>query len=180
MFERFTKEARSTVIQAQAEARALAHRTVGPEHVLLGLLDGDGPAAHAMRDHGVWPVALRTAVARRSGTGPLDAEALRTLGIDLDAVREAVEESFGEGALDAPPGRFRKGHIPFTKESKKALELSLRHALRLKSSEINSGHILLGVLHDDDFASVLVLKKMGVDVDALRADVTRLLGADAA
>ncbi|MFI0349488.1 Clp protease N-terminal domain-containing protein [Actinomadura sp. 9N407] len=180
MFERFTKEARAAVIQAQAEARALSHRTIGPEHVLLGLLDGEGPAAQALRDHGVWPVGLRTAIGRRGGTGPLDAEALRSLGIDLDAVREAAEESFGEGALDAPPGRFRKGHIPFSKEAKKALELSLRHAIRLKHKEINGGHILLGILHDEDFASVLVLSEMGVDVAALREDVTRRLAADAA
>ncbi|MEW2355060.1 Clp protease N-terminal domain-containing protein [Spirillospora sp. NPDC029432] len=180
MFERFTKEARNSVVQAQAEARALAHRNIGPEHVLLGLLDGDGPAAHVLRDHGVWPVALRTAVARRSGTGPLDAEALRTLGIDLDAVREAAEETFGEGALDAPAGRFRKGHIPFTKEAKKALELSLRHAVRLKHTRIACGHILLGLLHDGESAPAQILTDMGVNVDGLRGDITRVLDADAA
>jgi ATP-dependent Clp protease ATP-binding subunit ClpA len=170
MFERFTKEARAAVTGTQEECRATAGDRIGTAHLLLALLHGDGPAARA----------LRAAVARRAGTADIDAEALRTLGIDLDAVREAAESSFGEGALDAPAGRFRKGHIGFDPKSKKALELALRHAVRLRHNRIGGGHILLGLLHDDDTEAVRVLTAEGVDVAALRADVTRLTAAEAA
>ncbi|GAA3940048.1 Clp protease N-terminal domain-containing protein [Actinomadura viridis] len=180
MFERFTKEARGAVIGAQQEARALSSRTIGTEHLLLALLDGEGPAAEALRGQGLRAGPLRATVARRSGTGDLDADALRTLGIDLDAVRRAAEDSFGEGALDAPAGRFRKGHIPFTAESKKALELSLRHAVRLKHQRLGTGHILLGVLHDGGSEAARVLGAEGVDLASVRAEVTRLLEAEAA
>ncbi|XVQ13957.1 Clp protease N-terminal domain-containing protein [Spirillospora sp. CA-255316] len=180
MFERFTKEARAAVTAAQEECRATAGDKIGTAHLLLALLHGDGPAARALRGHGQELGALRAAVARGAGAGDIDAEALRTLGIDLDAVRQATESSFGEGALDAPAGRFRKGHIPFEPESKKALELALRHAIRLKHNRIGSGHILLGLLHDDGTEAVRVLTAEGVDVAALRADVTRLTAAEAA
>ncbi|GAA2408812.1 Clp protease N-terminal domain-containing protein [Actinomadura vinacea] len=180
MFERFTKAARAAVTGAQEECRATSGRKIGTGHLLLALLRGDGPAARALRGRGLEIGALRASVARRAGEGDLDAEALRTLGIDLDAVREAAEGTFGEGALDAPAGRFRKGHIPFAPESKKALELSLRHAIRLKHDRIDDGHILLGVLHDEKTEAVRVLVAEGVDVDALRADVTRLINAAAA
>ncbi|MDL4820529.1 Clp protease N-terminal domain-containing protein [Actinomadura sp. OS1-43] len=113
----------------------------------------------------------------------LDSGALRAIGIDLDAVREATEQTFGEGALDVPAGklqRYARGHIPFTPKAKKALELSLRHAVRLKQKEIRSGHLLLGLLQDEDFLSAKLAAEAGVDVAGLRADVTRLLTSEAA
>nr|WP_255218784.1 Clp protease N-terminal domain-containing protein [Actinomadura formosensis] len=125
----------------------------------------------------------RIARAGRPGGDALDPDALRAIGIDLDAVREATEQSFGEGALDVPaakPGRPRTGHLPFTPKAKKSLELSLRHALRLKQKQIGSGHVLLGVLHDDGFLSVRLATEAGADVEELRAHIRRLLTARAA
>ncbi|GAA1873484.1 Clp protease N-terminal domain-containing protein [Actinomadura bangladeshensis] len=185
MFERFTESARRAVTGAQAEARALHDRHIGTEHVLLSLVAADDAMGRTLREHGLAADDLRTRIARVNGTGGevLDSDALKSIGIDLDAVREATEESFGEGALDVPAGklhRYRKGHIPFTPKSKKALELSLRHAIRLKQREIGSGHILLGVLHDEDFLSVRLAAEAGVDVPRLREHVERLLTSEAA
>ncbi|SFN27183.1 Clp protease N-terminal domain-containing protein [Actinomadura madurae] len=182
MFERFTEGARRVVTGAQEQARALGTPFIGTEHLLLSLLDGDDATARVLTEHGVEASAIGRRIARK-GEDPLDPEALSTLGIDLDAVREATEEVFGEGALDVPAGRrrrFPKGHIPFTPRAKKALELSLRHAIRLKQKQIRSGHVLLGVLHDKEFMSVRILSEAGVDVAALRAHVERLLSAEAA
>ncbi|TDD70134.1 hypothetical protein E1293_35095 [Actinomadura darangshiensis] len=182
MFERFTEGARRVVTGAQEQARALGTPFIGTEHLLLSLLDGDDATAQALAGHGVEAAGIRERITRK-GEESLDPEALRTLGIDLDAVREATEEVFGEGALDVPAGRRHrasKGHIPFTPRAKKSLELSLRHAIRLKSKEIRSGHLLLGLLHDEEFMSVRLLTEAGVDVTALRADIDRLLTAEAA
>lgn len=185
MFERFTKDARHAVTGAQAEARELGDRHIGTEHVLLALAGGEGPVAEALREHGLTPDVLRDRIARRNagGDAALDSDALRAIGIDLDAVREATEETFGEGALDVPPGRlhrYQRGHIPFSAEAKKALELSLRHAIRLKQKQIRAGHILLGVLHDDGSAAARVVAESDVDVAELRDAVTHLLATKAA
>ncbi|MFA1548197.1 Clp protease N-terminal domain-containing protein [Actinomadura chokoriensis] len=184
MFERFTGPAREAVTGAQAEARSLRDHRIGTEHVLLSLLASDDAVGRALRERGLAAADLRARIARdRAGGDVLDPDALKSIGIDLDAIREATEQSFGEGALDAPAGkqnRYRRGHIPFTPKAKKALELSLRHALRLRQKQIGSGHLLLGVLHDDDFTSVRLAREAGVDVGALRADVERLLTAEAA
>jgi Clp amino terminal domain, pathogenicity island component len=45
MFERFTDQARATVVAAQVEARRLSHNYIGTEHILLGLLRDDDSAA---------------------------------------------------------------------------------------------------------------------------------------
>jgi ATP-dependent Clp protease ATP-binding subunit ClpA len=181
MFERFTKDARRVVVLAQEDARMLNHHHIGTEHLLLAFCAHDNALRGTLRAHGLEASDLRSRIVRHGGD-PLDPEALRTLGIDLDAVREATEEAFGEGALDAPPGRRGRptGHIPFTPQAKKALELSLRHAVRLKQKEIRSGHILLGLLHDKDFLAARLAAEAGADVASLRADITRLLTAEAA
>ncbi|MEV0666620.1 Clp protease N-terminal domain-containing protein [Actinomadura luteofluorescens] len=185
MFERFTADARQAVTGAQAEARALHDRRIGTEHVLLALAGAEDATGRALREHGLSPGDLRARIARadREGGDALDPDALRSIGIDLDAVREATEQSFGEGALDAPAGkadRSRRGRAPFTPGARKALELSLRHAIRLGQKEIRSGHLLLGVLHDGDFPSVRLVTEVGVDVEELRAEVRRLLTSQAA
>ncbi|GAA4149350.1 Clp protease N-terminal domain-containing protein [Actinomadura keratinilytica] len=185
MFERFTKDARAVVTLAQQEAvQELGHQHIGPEHLLLALVQDDGPAGRALRAQGLDARELRARLARTAAGGdPLDPEALRTIGIDLDAVRRATEEAFGEGALDAPPGRWRRGkrmHVPFNKGARKALELSLRHAISLKRNHIGAGHVLLGVLHDRDSPAVWILKTSGVDVHAVRTEVTRLITSEAA
>jgi ATP-dependent Clp protease ATP-binding subunit ClpA len=181
MFERFTVDARQAVKLAQEEARRLGHGFIGPEHLLLGLAAvRSGPAWESLDDFGLGLERLRERVAVMVGSPVLDAEALASLGIDLDEVRRATEASFGPGALDRRPGKCGPGgHIPFTPRAKKTLEMSLRAALKLKSREITTGHVLLGVLDTRGNAGLHVLDMAGVDQEALRADVTRRLTAAA-
>ena len=175
MFERFTREARQTVVQAQAEAAALHAGRLGTEHLLLGLVGQDGtPSAEVLARHGL----TRDTVLASVTSGDLDAEALTTLGIDLDAVRSRVESAFGPGALDDPArrsGATAAGRIPFTPQAKKVLELALREALALKHRHIADGHIALGLLRGGDEPAMKVLADLGVDTEALRADLRAAL-----
>ena len=184
MFERFSKEARLVVQNAQEEARRLRHPLIGTEHLLLALADlGEGPGAQALRDRGLDAADLRHRVVGIVGPpgGELDPQALATLGIDLEEVRRVTEASFGPGALDT---RGRKpvpsGHIPFGKRAKKVLELSLREALRLGHNHIGDGHILLGLIREGEGVAAKALVAAGVDLAGLRDDVTRLISAEAA
>src|SRR6266508_3401970 len=181
MFERFTNEARNVVMAAQQEARRLGHDCVGTEHVLLGLLQGEGIAARALADLGVTADAVEREVLAFVRPGPFgaaDAEALDAIGIDLDEVRRRLEASFGPGALRWRPGRRGRrrgplpgGHIPFSPRAKKVLELSLREALRLKHNHIGSEHILLGMVREGEGLAMLVLVKLNASPEALRAGV---------
>jgi len=179
MFERFTEEARNTVVLAQQEARELHAGHIGTEHLLLGLVgQGGTPVADVLDRHGLDRASTIRAIARLTGDAALDADALGAVGIDLDAVRERVEATFGPGALDAPgPGRGRaqSGHIPFTPRAKKVLELSLREAVALKSKSIGDGHILLGVLREGDGLAMKVISERGIDAATLRQEVTSAL-----
>jgi ATP-dependent Clp protease ATP-binding subunit ClpA len=175
MFERFTKEARDVVERAGDEAVAAGAAVIDREHLLLGVVAVD-PGRLGL-------VGLRDDVLRAelaASGGALDADALATIGIDLDAVRRTVEAEFGEGALER--GRIRRGHIPFTPQAKKTLEVSLRSAIALEHKHIGSGHLLLGVLRTEgeDNLALVVLADADVDPEDVCATATRLLQSEAA
>lgn len=177
MFERFTQDARVVVVRSQEEARELGHDHIGTEHVVLAmLLHGQGAAAEALTACGATldDLRRRTVEGNRTERDPLDPEALASLGIDLDEVRRATEAAFGPGALDQAATRRRKsGHIPFTASAKKAMELSLREAIHLKSHDIRDGHLLLGVIREAQSLGPRMLADAGVDLGMLRDEVLR-------
>jgi ATP-dependent Clp protease ATP-binding subunit ClpA len=164
VFERFTDEARQVVVHAQEEARALRAPEVGPVHLLLGVAEAGGPGSQVLADAGATAARLREQVA---AAGALDAGALAALGIDLERVREAAEAAFGAGALDA--GRSSGSRrVRFAAASRKALEQSLRAALRRGERRIGTEHLLAGVLAVGDPAADALLTGLGIDPGRLR------------
>jgi ATP-dependent Clp protease ATP-binding subunit ClpC len=102
--------------------------------------------------------------------GGVGAKTLEALGIGLDTVRQRVEEVIGRGA-QAP-----SGHIPFTPEAKKALEMSLREAVQLGHKYIGTEHLLLGLIRGGDgTVAGRVLAELGADLDGAHREVLRLL-----
>ncbi len=185
MFERFSQSARQAVVLAQTEAKELGHPSLGTEHLLLGLLhQPEDPSVDVLVSSGLDLPTARAAVLRLPGSGSpgVDAEALGAIGIDLTAVRETVEAAFGVGALDGPAedragrGSRVRGRPRVTKRAKKALELSLRETLALKSRVIEPGHLLLGLLREGEGSAVRVIRDHGLDPGALRTAVLATLG----
>jgi ATP-dependent Clp protease ATP-binding subunit ClpA len=203
MFERFTPAARQVVARAQEEARAFGHPWLGTEHLLLGVLaEPQAPGASVLTDLGVTLDTGRAAMRQLVGTGGLsesDAEALRTLGIDLDEVRRRVDASFGPGALDRPwlwlslnvprqpwhrrPWRRRRceqayetGHLPFMPRAKRALERAQREASALGNQHIGVEHLLLGLLDPKSNTAVELLRHLDTDPEVVRARVLADLG----
>ena len=110
MFERFTQDARGTVVDAQKHARRLGHNYIGGEHLLLAVVSADSPASATLHAHGMTPAYVEAEIVRRVGLGTaagpgaglfgsLDRDALASIGIDLDTVRARIEASFGPQAL---------------------------------------------------------------------------------
>ncbi|WP_327110402.1 Clp protease [Nocardia sp. NBC_01730] len=190
MFERFSRSARTAIVIAQEDARELCAPNIEVEHVLLGLLaHGDPELKALLAEAGLTHEGVLSRLADNGTEEPLgaeDAEALRSIGIDLDAVRESLEANFGEDALDrAVPeprrgplgwgrGSGNVGHIPFAKDAKKVLELALREALGRKDKTIESGHVLLGILRAPN-QTTMRLFGGSVQIHDLRPKVHALL-----
>ncbi|MFC8042458.1 Clp protease N-terminal domain-containing protein [Nocardia sp. NPDC057353] len=185
MFERFSRQARVAVVTAQEDARELRSPVIDVQHLLLGLLGSAEPALTALlAESGVTRAGVAAELAGRGRGEPLgeeDAAALRSIGIDLDAVRASLAAGFGADALDRaapePRGRFGRwtgGHIPFTRDAKKVLELALREALARKDRSIESGHLLLGVVRGANAVTTELLGGQAA-VAALRPGIHALL-----
>ncbi len=70
--EKFTPAAQEVLRFAQIEATRMRHATIGPEHILLGLmLEGEGIAGRVLRDMGLRAVQAQQTVARLSSAAPL-------------------------------------------------------------------------------------------------------------
>ena len=69
MLERFSEAGRQVVVLAQGEARALRHNYIGTEHILLGLLREEGPAARALDSLDIRLEDLRARVVHIVGRG---------------------------------------------------------------------------------------------------------------
>lgn len=97
--------------------------------------------------------------------------ALQKLGVTTAGLTGQLEKIAGR----AEPG---PGDLPFTTNAKKALELSLREALKLGHNYIGTEHILLAVLQLDqsDGAGVAaMLENLGVNKAELRGAVLHAL-----
>ena len=88
VFEHFTDGARRILVLAQIEARSLHDSSIGPEHLLLGMVrEDDGIAAKALSDAGADYYQARTVIeehkhrqtGRGSGPEPFSNAAMRVV-----------------------------------------------------------------------------------------------------
>ncbi|HZB42434.1 MAG TPA: Clp protease N-terminal domain-containing protein [Ilumatobacter sp.] len=93
------------------------------------------------------------------------AQALHAAGATLAGARFTVSEVVNE-VVECPGG----GELPFTPRAKRALERASRFARRYRDPEVNSEHVLLGVL-DVEGLACQVMRGLGVDLVRLRASV---------
>jgi ATP-dependent Clp protease ATP-binding subunit ClpC len=131
VFEGFTERARQVVVLAREQARALKHNYIGTEHLLLGLL------------------------AEQEG---LAASVLGSLGVTLEQARDQVVQMIGRGE-ELVGEELVDGMAPFTPRAKKTLELALRERLELGQREIDTEHILLGLLRENEGVASRILRE---------------------
>jgi ATP-dependent Clp protease ATP-binding subunit ClpC len=92
MLERFTERARRVVVLATEEARTRRHETVGPEHLLMGLLrDGAGHGVQVLERLRISPETLRTQAERVLNETPASAASGEPrFSVEFKAVLEAT------------------------------------------------------------------------------------------
>jgi ATP-dependent Clp protease ATP-binding subunit ClpA len=179
MFELFTELARRAIVASQDAALSLGHDFIGTEHLLLGLTVTAGTAGEVLREHGVEPGRARDETVRLleeagvPATGGRPAmDALSAIGIDVAEIQRRADETFG-------PGAFRFPRPAYTPKAKKALGLTLAEARALGHGNIDTGHLLLGLLAEGEGVAVLVLGALGVRSADLREAVLARTGRQA-
>jgi len=104
----------------------------------------------------------------REGDG-VAAKVLANLGVELNKVRSAVEFIIGRG------DRAVIGEIGLTPRAKKVIELAVDEARRLNHHYIGTEHMLLGLVREGEGIAAGVLESLGVNLERVRAETTRIL-----
>jgi len=91
------------------------------------------------------------------GAGPA-IEILSNIGIDSAELKGSIEEM-----VQPSGGTMQVGQLPLTARAKKTLEISGNEARALKSKDIDTEHILLALLKDEEGVAAQVLSMYDVD-----------------
>ncbi|UCC43781.1 MAG: ATP-dependent Clp protease ATP-binding subunit [Candidatus Zixiibacteriota bacterium] len=85
-------------------------------------------------------------------------EVISNLGLELDDLRASIEE-----VVQPSGGTMTMGQLPLTARAKKTLEASGQEARALKSKDIDTEHLLLALLKDEEGVAAQVLSTYEID-----------------
>lgn len=85
-------------------------------------------------------------------------EMISNLGLELEDLKASVEE-----VVQPSGGTMTMGQLPLTARAKKTLEVSGQEARALKSKDIDTEHILLALLKDEEGVAAQVLSTYDID-----------------
>ena len=102
-------------------------------------------------------------------TDGVAAKVLSNLGVELSKVRSAVEFIIGRGE------KSTAGEIGLTSRAKKVIELAVDEARRLNHNYIGTEHLLIGLMREGEGVAAGVLESLGVNLDKVRAETSRIL-----
>jgi ATP-dependent Clp protease ATP-binding subunit ClpA len=154
-----------TMQLAAQESERRAHRYLGTEHALLGLLRASNAAAvSVLRSRGLTAEAVEAELGRLEEKGVVlrrdrGRDMLRSLGIDIDEVVARLDSSFGREAVDEATCRvtrrhwWRRGRTGLATLGKpvlvkRALELAELHARSAGREHATIDDVLVGILRD--------------------------------
>jgi ATP-dependent Clp protease ATP-binding subunit ClpC len=145
MDAKFSPRVRDVITFSREEALRLGHNYIGIEHILLGLI--------------------------REGEGNA-VKILQRLEVDLDELRKVVEGSMEPASVMRPP---EKDKITLIKQAEKMLKITFLEAKLFKSPHIDTEHLLLSMLKDEDNLATRTLHKFHVDYESVKHEVDAIL-----
>ena len=140
MDDNFSPRVKDVIAYSKEEALRLGHDFIGTEHLMLGLLrDGNGKAISI----------------------------LNALDIDLNHLRRKVE--ILSPANPNPSGTSnQKKNLHLTRQAERALKTTFLEAKLFQSSSINTAHLLLCILRNENDPTTKLLNKLKVDYDNVK------------
>jgi hypothetical protein len=159
----FTPRAKKVLELALREAQALGHHSIGPEHILLGLLGEDeGVGARVLLDLGAEPQSVRTATIERLRAGGARYEqGRRTVTAASTSSRQLIDAAWLDGLAWV-------------------LETLAREIRRELGREPDMGDLLLVLACAQGTVAGAALAELPLDLDALWGTTERIRTARAA
>jgi ATP-dependent Clp protease ATP-binding subunit ClpC len=149
MDDNFSPRVKEVLSHSKDEALRLGHDFIGTEHLLLGILkDGSGKAISI----------------------------LDQLDIDLDHLRRKVEilsPSNTEGLTSND-----KKNLRLTRQAERAIKTTFLEAKLFQSTTINTAHLLLCILRNENDPTTRLMQKMKVDYDTVKEQFKSMITQD--
>jgi ATP-dependent Clp protease ATP-binding subunit ClpC len=93
---------------------------------------------------------------------------MRRLGVGSAAVRLEIEQ-----IVTAGTGAVGSTTIPFTPRARRALRLAAQEAKSLSERQVSAEQVFLGLLREGGGVAAMVLKKLGVRAESVRAEILK-------
>ncbi|NKI31964.1 ATP-dependent Clp protease ATP-binding subunit [Croceivirga thetidis] len=150
MDDNFSPRVKDVIAYSKEEALRLGHDFIGTEHLMLGLLrDGNGKAINI-----------------------LDA-----LDVDLDYLRRKVEILSPANPNTATVQKDKK-NLHLTRQAERALKTTFLEAKLFQSSSINTAHLLLCILRNENDPTTKLLHKLKVDYDNVKEQFKSMITSE--
>ena len=150
MDDNFSPRVKDVIAYSKEEALRLGHDFIGTEHLMLGLLrDGKGKAINI-----------------------LDA-----LDVDLDHLRRKVEILSPANPNTGTIQKDKK-NLHLTRQAERALKTTFLEAKLFQSSSINTAHLLLCILRNENDPTTKLLHKLKVDYDNVKEQFKSMITSD--
>nr|WP_321223356.1 ATP-dependent Clp protease ATP-binding subunit [uncultured Psychroserpens sp.] len=140
MDDNFSPRVKDVIAYSKEEALRLGHDFIGTEHLMLGLLrDGNGKAI----------------------------DILNALDVDLNHLRRKVE-ILSPANPNITVSSNEKKNLHLTRQAERALKTTFLEAKLFQSTSINTAHLLLCILRNENDPTTKLLNKLKIDYDNVK------------
>ncbi len=150
MDDNFSPRVKDVIAYSKEEALRLGHDFIGTEHLMLGLLrDGNGKAI----------------------------DILSALDVDLNHLRRKVE-ILSPANPNIPTVSNEKKNLHLTRQAERALKTTFLEAKLFQSTSINTAHLLLCILRNENDPTTKLLNKLKVDYDNVKEEFKSMITSE--
>ena len=150
MDDNFSPRVKDVITYSKEEALRLGHDFIGTEHLVLGLIrNGEGKAI----------------------------DIINFLGIDLNELRRKIE-SLNPINFDNEVKESTKKNLHLTRQAERALKTTFLEAKLFQSSIINTAHLLLCILRNENDPTAKIFNNMEINYNVVKDEYKSIIGKD--
>jgi len=150
MDDNFSPRVKDVITFSKEEALRLGHDFIGTEHLALGLIrNGEGKAI----------------------------DILNFLGIDLNELRRKIE-SLNPINFDNDNKDSSKKNLHLTRQAERALKTTFLEAKLFQSSVINTAHLLLCILRNENDPTTKIFNNLDVNYNVIKDEYKSIIDKD--
>ena len=145
MNSHFSQKVTEILVLSKEEANRLRNTTIGPEHLMLGIIRGNNNRAVSL---------------------------LSKLNVNLSGLKLELEQAMEELKDSISPAAILDQELSFNESASKILRIGILEARLLKNEQVEAEHILLAIIKDGENRAARLLSSLNIDYNKLFGLIT--------